>query len=108
MNLNFNHPVQQLIWVDSLIYLDSLTDDGKKRYEERQERHEKYINLINDARQLKKNMDKLIKKISKARKIYRKNNTSLILEKINNYEIEYRQLYNSYWYDCIYKIRDFR
>jgi len=40
MNLNFNHPVQQLIWVDSLIYLDSLTDDGKKRYKKR---HEKYI-----------------------------------------------------------------
>jgi hypothetical protein len=30
MNLNFNHPVQQLIWVDSLINLDSLTDDEKK------------------------------------------------------------------------------
>jgi hypothetical protein len=59
---------------------------------------------ITNATQLKKNMDKLIKKISKARKIYRKNNTLLNLEKLNNYELEYRQLYNSYWYDCIYKI----
>jgi hypothetical protein len=48
-------------------------------------------------------MDKLIKKISKVRKIYRKNNTLLNLEKLNNYEMEYRQLYNSYWYDCIFK-----
>jgi|688.fasta_scaffold944213_1 hypothetical protein len=105
MNLNFNHPVQELIWA---INFDSLTDDEKKRYAEKQERHEKYINILNDARQLKKNMDKLTKKISKARKIYRIDNTLLNLEKLNKYEMEYRKLYNSYWYDSIYKLGDFR
>ena len=67
-----------------------------------------YKSDYKNSRPLKKNMDKLTKKISKARKIYRIDNTLLNLEKLNKYEMEYRQLYNSYWYDSIYKLGDFR
>ena len=49
-------------------------------------------------------MEKLNKKISKERKLYRKNYTNENLININKYENEYKQIYNSYWYDCIYKI----
>jgi hypothetical protein len=101
--LHFNHPTTELIWR----LRDNLTNEEKILINKRdEERHKKYINtinLMNNAKQLKKNMDKLIKKISKVRKIYRKNNTLLNLEKLNNYEMEYRQFYNSYWYDCIFK-----
>jgi hypothetical protein len=48
-------------------------------------------------------MQKIIKKISKERKIYRKNNTNVNLENMNKYKDKYKQMYNEYWYECVFK-----
>jgi hypothetical protein len=93
--LQFNHPIKELIWAISP-WFNSVNPEVHERNRLRQER-------LRRSFELKKQMQKIIKKISKERKIYRKNNTNVNLVNMNKYEHEYKQMYNEYWYECVYK-----
>lgn len=51
---------------------------------------------------IKIKMDKLLRKISTARKLYRKHKTNDYLDELQNKETLYKELYNEYWYECVY------
>jgi hypothetical protein len=85
--INMCHPVRELWWIGPM----------PKKEAERQA-------LLLKSFDIKRKMEQMVKLIHKVRKMYRKEGTPEYLDKLQEYETRYRELYNEYWYDCVFQL----
>jgi len=85
----FNHPVSEILWC--------MTDEQREKFAIA---HKLKKTKLEEKRNVKKQMDKMLRQVSRARKLYRKFGTDEYLNDLKNKENIHRNLYNVYWYDC--------
>jgi ribosome-binding ATPase YchF (GTP1/OBG family) len=85
--LNFNHPTHQIDWEN----MGKMTEHQKKMQQHRTEQYD-----------VQRKMNKMLRQVSTARKLYRKHKCPEHLQNLQNKELLYSQLYNMYWYDYVY------